>query len=77
MATTVKIPTNVGKSDIAMAMHEWVLGLHAERNREILSRRLFDGIPFEQLAEEFELTDRQVKNICYKWTNIIIEHIHK
>lgn len=42
---------------------EWVF---SERDRAILKRRLLDGITFEKLAEEFELSTRQVKNIVYK-----------
>lgn len=40
--------------------------VHNARNRAILKRRLIDGICFEPLAEEFELSVRQVKNIVYK-----------
>jgi DNA-directed RNA polymerase specialized sigma24 family protein len=42
---------------------EWI---HSERDREILTRRLIDGITFERLAEEFDMSVRQVKNIVYK-----------
>lgn len=37
-----------------------------QRNRMILKRRLIDGIHYEKLAEEFDLSVRQVKNIVYK-----------
>lgn len=40
--------------------------IHNERNRAILKRRYIDGICFEPLAEEFDLSVRQVKNIVYK-----------
>lgn len=40
--------------------------IHNERNRAILKRRLLDGICYEPLAEEFDLSVRQVKNIVYK-----------
>lgn len=40
--------------------------IHNERNRNILKRRLIDGICFEPLAYEFDLSVRQVKNIVYK-----------
>lgn len=43
--------------------------IHNERNRAILKRRLLDGICYEPLAEEFDLSDRQVKNIVYKCQN--------
>lgn len=42
--------------------------IHSERNRKILKRRLIDGINFEPLAEEFDLSVRRVKDIVYKGT---------
>ena len=57
-------PTN---SEIASAIDERVNGLHAERNRAILKRRFIDGICFEPLAEEFDLSVRQVKNIVKRY----------
>lgn len=50
-------------SEIEKVIDEYV---HNARNRAILKRRLIDGICFEPLAEEFELSVRQVKNIVYK-----------
>ena len=45
--------------------------IHNERNRKILKRRYIDGICFEPLAEEFNLSVRQVKNIIYKAEQIL------
>ena len=45
--------------------------IHSERDREILKRRLVDGICFEPLAEEFGLSVRQVKTIVYKASAIL------
>ena len=42
-----------------------------ERNRRILKRRLIDGICYEPLAEEFELSVIQVKRIVYKFQDAI------
>lgn len=42
-----------------------------ERNRRILKRRLIDGICYEPLAEEFELSVIQVKRIVYKFQDTI------
>ena len=50
-------------SEICEIIDEYV---HSARNRAILKRRLIDGICFEPLAEEFNLSVRQVKNIVYK-----------
>lgn len=40
--------------------------IHSERDRKILKRRYIDGIYLEPLAEEFDLSVRQIKNIIYK-----------
>lgn len=45
--------------------------IHNERNRLIIKRRLLDGICYEPLAEEFDLSVRQVKNIVYKCEAIL------
>jgi hypothetical protein len=39
---------------------------HSERDRALLKRRYIDGICFEPLAEEFDLSVVQVKRIVYK-----------
>lgn len=40
--------------------------IHSERDRNMLKRRLIDGIAYEPLAEEFDMSVRQCKNIVYK-----------
>lgn len=40
--------------------------IHSERDRAIMKRRLIDGICYEPLAEEFDLSVVQVKRIVYK-----------
>lgn len=40
--------------------------INSERDRSILHRRFIDGITFEALAEEFDLSVSQVKRIVYK-----------
>lgn len=40
--------------------------IHNERDRRILKRRLVDGVCYEPLAEEFDMSDRQIKRIVYK-----------
>lgn len=69
------IPDNISKSQIELLIDEWIVGKNAERDRAILRRRLFDGITFELLADEFQLSVRQVKNIVYKNESKIFSHI--
>lgn len=47
--------------------------IHHERNRRILRRRLIDGICYEPLAEEFDMSVRQVKNIVYRAQDVIFK----
>lgn len=54
------------RTEIEHAIDEWIVGRNAERNRAILKRRLIDGICYEPLAEEFDMSVRQIKNIVYK-----------
>ena len=59
------------RSELDKLIDEWIIGRNAERNRKIVRRRLFDGITYERLAEEFDLSVRQVKNIVYKGTDML------
>jgi len=43
----------------------------SKRNRELLKERLIDGIKISDLAEKYELSDRQVKNIIKKFKAVI------
>ena len=63
---------NISNSQISHLIDEWV---KSERDRNILKRRLIDGVCFEPLAEEFNLSVRQIKNIVYKSEAILIKHI--
>lgn len=49
--------------------------IHSERDRKILERRLIDGITFERLAEEFDLSVRCTKTIVYKGQEKLFRHI--
>ena len=65
-------------SEIEFAIDEVVnCSRHAERNRHILKRRLIDGILFEPLAEEFDLSVRQVKNIVYRYREKVFVSMKK
>lgn len=46
---------------------------HSERDRKILKRRLIDGLTYENLAEEFDLSVTQIKRIVYKGEDIIFK----
>ena len=49
--------------------------IHSERDRAILKRRLIDGVCYEPLAEEFDLSVRQTKNIIYREQRKLFRHV--
>ena len=66
---------NLSRTEIEHLIDEWIIGRNAERNRAILKRRYFDGITYERLAEEFDLSVRQVKYIVYKAEDTLSRHL--
>lgn len=63
---------DVTKSELESMIDQFVIGFRAERNRQLMKRRLCDGLTFEELAEEADMSVMQVKNIVYREMDIII-----
>lgn len=63
---------DLARSEIEKLINEWIFH---ERDRAILKRRLLDGVTYEKLAEEFDLSVRQVKNIVYKQQDRLFSHV--
>ena len=63
---------NLSRSEWENLIDQWVF---KERDRAILKRRLLDGICYEPLAEEFDLSVQQTKTIVNKATERLIKHI--
>lgn len=59
-------------SQMTALIDEWI---HSERDRKMLKRRLIDGVCFEPLAEEFDMSTRQVKRIVYAAQIILFTHL--
>ena len=49
--------------------------VHSQRDRALIKRRLIDGICYEPLAEEFDLSVSQVKRIVYKLEQKIFQFL--
>jgi hypothetical protein len=62
----------LSNSQIEQLIDEWI---HSERDRRILKRRLIDGICYEPLAEEFDMSVRQMQNIVYKAQKELFKHL--
>jgi len=62
----------VSVSEVSRLIDEWIFNA---RDRAIMKRRLCDGIIYAQIAEEFDLSDRQVKRIVYRLQDKIFRHL--
>lgn len=65
---------DLSRSEIEAAIDEWVLN---QRDRMILKRRLIDGIRYETLSVEFDLSVQRVKAIVYKGKDKVYRHLAK
>lgn len=59
-------------SQIDRLINEYI---HSERDRKILKRRLIDGICYEPLSEEFELSVKQIQNIINRSEMVLFKHL--
>ena len=63
---------NFSRSEWENLIDEWIF---RERDRNILKRRLLDGVKYEDLADEFDMSVRQVKNIVYQSQSKLFKHV--
>lgn len=64
--------SDLSNSQIGNLIDEWI---HSERDRNILRRRLIDGLTFDELSEEFHLSHRQAQNIVYRSQKEFFKHL--
>ena len=60
-------------SEIDMIITEYI---HSERDRNVLHRRLIDGIRIEALAEEFDMSVSQIKRIINNGSRIVFSKLN-
>ena len=63
---------DIPRSEWERIAQEWIF---SERDRDIFICRYLDGTKFEDLAEQFDMSVRQVKKICYKTMEKISKHL--
>ena len=63
---------NLSRSELQYIIDQWIFN---ERNRLILSDRLFNGTTYERLAEKYGLSTQQVKTIVYKAMDRLEKHL--
>lgn len=63
---------DISTTQIIHLINEWI---HSQRDRAILKRRLIDGITYEKLSEEFDMSVKQIKRIVYKCQDKLFRHL--
>ena len=49
--------------------------IHSARDRIILEKRLIDGLTYERIAEDMDMSPRQIKNIIYKEEKLLFNKL--
>lgn len=68
----MKRALNVSRSKAECLINEWIFNA---RDRNILRRRIIDGLTFEELAEEFNLSTQRTKAIVYQSLDKLSHHL--
>jgi len=58
-------------SEMAHLIAEWIPN---ERDRKIVYRRMIDGVLYDDLSIEFDMSVRRIKAIVYHWQEVIYRH---
>jgi DNA-directed RNA polymerase specialized sigma24 family protein len=64
--------TGLSRSDISALIDEWIF---SARDRNIMRMRWLDGLRYDDISEETDLSVRQVKTIVYKCEERLFKHI--
>ena len=66
---------DISNSELEHLIDEWC---HNQKYRTILKLKLIDGLTYEEVAEEVDMSDRQIKRIVHNHGDrILLHHHHK
>ena len=68
----LKYQDDISVKEMSELIDNWI---YKERDRAIMKRRFCDGIIYAQIAEEFDMSDRQIKRICYENFEKLLNHM--
>ena len=64
--------TGLSRSDVSNLIDEWIF---SARDRNIMRMRWLDGLKYDDIADEMDLSVRRVKTIVYKCEERLFKHI--
>lgn len=63
------------QDNIIRAIDNCIIGFKAYRNREILKDHYVFGLTFEEIAEKYDMSVRQIKKISYDNEAVILKNL--
>ena len=71
----MKMPSNIDipRSEWEKLIDEWIF---SEEHRSMLKRNLLDGWTYEHIADEFDMSSRQIGRIIPKLQEQLFRHIN-
>lgn len=67
--------TDYSVDELNILINQWIRGRNAARNREIFRKSFIDGATQEKIAEEYDLSVRQIQNIIYACQRQLFKHL--
>lgn len=64
--------SNLSRSQIEQIIYEWIFN---KKHRDILIDRLLDGMTYQDIAEKYDISIQQTKNIIYKSQDRLFRHL--
>lgn len=64
--------TGLARSELQYILHQRISN---ERDRDVFERAYLDDVPYEQVAVEFDLSVRRVKEISHRIEKEITKHL--
>ncbi len=66
---------DISRTELENLIDEWIVGKNAIRDRAIMKDRLIDGLTYERLAEKYDMSVRQIRNIVKANEPKILRHM--
>ena len=70
----MRVPS-VCKDAIIAVMDQWIIGRRAERDKAIYADHLFRGLTYEEIAEKFDMSSRQIQTIIHSCEAKVFSHL--
>ena len=65
---------DISRTQVQNIINDWIF---SRRDRMIMTLYYLDGLTYQQVANEVDMSERQVKNIVYKHEQVFFRELSK